>query len=317
MAKLAAFAAIYLIWGSTYLAIKVGVETLPPFLLGGVRFLLAGIPLYAWARLRGAPAPTWRNWRAAAGVGALLLVGGNGMVIWSEQFVDSGVASLVVALVPVFLVILERLGGGDAVPRSLRAGVVIGFLGVAALMLPARGVAAINPIGLAGLLIASLSWAMGSLRSRRANLPANARLAAATQMLAGGAGLLLLATLTGEWGRLDVGNVSSASLLALGYLVVMGAIVGFSAYLWLLRVCAPSSVGTYAFVNPVVALLLGAGLAGEPLGARTLLASLAILGAVILIHFARRRGRRYWSSLSCSRKSLRNLSSLGSITTRQ
>ncbi len=299
MTKLAAFGAIYLIWGSTYLAIKLGIETLPPFLMGGGRFLIAGTVLYGLARLRGAERPTPRNWRAAAGVSGLMLVGGSGLVMWSEQYVDSGIAALIVALVPIWMVILERRRGGAAVSRRVIAGVALGCLGVALLALPSgKTLGGINPLGVGGLILASFFWALGSIRSSAAALAEHGTLAAGTQMLTGGGVLIVVGTLSGEWGRLDASAVSSVSLFAFGYLATMGALVGFSAYMYLLRHCSAASVGTYAFVNPVIALLLGWALAGETLGPRTLFAAIAIIGAVVLIHSTRLRPRIRRYSLS-------------------
>ncbi len=293
----AAFAAIYVVWGSTYLAIRFAIETLPPFLMAGVRFLAAGAILYTWTRLRGTPAPAARHWRSAAIVGGLLLLGGNGGVVWSEQRVASGLAALLVATVPLWVVGFEALGLGGAVaghrlpaPRVL-VGVGLGLLGVALLVGPGRiaGGPGADPLGAGVLVLASMSWAAGSLYSRRAALPASPFLATAMEMLAGGALLTLAGIATGEVGRLDLAAASARSLAAFGYLVGMGSLVGFTAYIWLLRVERPARVATYAYVNPVVAMLLGWALADEPLSARTLLAAAVIVAAVVAITTARAR----------------------------
>lgn len=285
-----AFAAVYLIWGSTYLAIRVAIETLPPFLMAGARFLIAGALLYAWMRRRGAPPPAPHHWRAAAVVGGLLLVGGNGGVVWAEQTVPSGLAALLVATVPLWIVLLDWLRPHGPRPTlALVAGLVAGFAGVAMLIGPGRfaGGAQVDPLGGAVLLLASVSWAAGSLQSRRARLPSSRFLAIAMEMLAGGALLLLAGTLVGEWGSLDLAHVSIRSWTALGYLIVFGSLGGFTAYLWLLATTTPARAATYAYVNPVVAVILGWALADEPVTPRVLLAAAVIISAVVIITTAR------------------------------
>jgi len=314
-----AFTAIYLVWGSTYLAIRFALETLPPFLMVGVRFLMAGGILFTWAWLRGelrrkphevlqvtSPATGPRSplsfvtWRAAFVAGGLLLLGGNGGVVWAEYLgLPSGLAALIVSTVPLWVVVLEWLG-----PRSVRTGrpgrpvavgVLLGLAGVVLLLGPkgfahsaegAEGGALL--LGGAIVVAASLSWAYGSVISRRLPLPSSPLLATAMEMLAGGVLLTLAGFATGEWGRVAWEQVSTKSLLALGYLVVFGSLVAFTAYVWLLKVVPTSKVATYAYVNPVVALFLGWGLAAEPLTARTLMAAAVILGAVVLITTFRR-----------------------------
>jgi drug/metabolite transporter (DMT)-like permease len=291
-----AMLAVYIVWGSTYLAIRFAIETLPPFLMASTRFLIAGIILYAFRRLRGDPAPQRVEWRSAAIVGVLLLVGGNGGVVWAEQYVASGVAALLVGSVPLWMVVLDALRPGQAhlARRSTdkrsrwltTVGVVLGFLGIGLLVSPSSLtglVGEIDPLGAAVLTLAAFLWATGSLYSRGAQLPRSPLLGTGMEMLAGGAGLLLLGTLTGEWGRLDLEAVSTRSLLGLGYLIIFGALVGFAAYTWLLRVAPTALVSTYAYVNPLVAILLGNLLAQEPLTARVLIAAGIILGAVALI----------------------------------
>jgi drug/metabolite transporter (DMT)-like permease len=282
----AAFAAIYVIWGSTYLAIHFAIQTLPPFWMAATRFLLAGMLLYGWARLRGGERPTLLHWRSAAIVGGLLLMGGNGGVVWAQQHVPTGLTALLVASVPVWMVLLDGIGRGWRRPATqVLLGIGLGLAGVALLVGPGRfaGASAVDPLGALVLVLASLCWATGSLYSRRARLPASPLLGTAMEMLAGGALLLLAGLLTGEAAKLDLGAASPKSLLAVGYLVVFGSLVGFTAYIWLLRVTRPALVATYAYVNPVVAVFLGWAFAGEPLSARTLLAAAIIIGGVVLI----------------------------------
>ena len=287
-----AFGALYLIWGSTYLAIRFAIETLPPFTMAGVRFAVAGSVLYLWTwRVRGVPHPDRRAWRAGTAVGALLLLGGNGGVVWAEQYVPSGLVALLVATVPIWMVLLDWLSGGERPGPFVVFGLLWGFGGVALLMSGGE-IGATTPRALLGglaVLAGSLSWAVGSLYSRTAALPRTRagapapRMATAVQMLTGGSLLLLLGLLTGEAARIDPGGVSLRSALALAYLVVFGSLVAFSAYIWLLRHASAARVSTYAYVNPLVALLLGWALADEPLGPRTLVAAAVILSAVALI----------------------------------
>lgn len=283
---LGAFAALYLIWGSTYLAIRFAIETLPPLLMASVRFLVAGALLYAWSRSRGAPRPTRTQWRDAAVVGGLLFVGGNGAVVISQQWVPSGLVALLVASVPLWMVVVDWFWGSRVHPggRAL-IGLLLGFGGVAFLA-GSPGVGAGGPRELFGafLVVAgSLAWATGSIYARQADMPPRPRLWVGMQMLSGGALLLPLALATGEFSRLDVAGVSAKSVLALLYLVVFGALIAFSAYIWLLGVSTPARVATYAYVNPVVALLLGWGLAGEPLTPRSLAAATIIIASVVVI----------------------------------
>jgi drug/metabolite transporter (DMT)-like permease len=287
----AAFGAIYLIWGSTYLAIRFAIETLPPFLMAGARFLVAGGLMMLWVRGSGAAPPTRAQWRAAAIVGTLLLVAGNGGVVWAQQRVPSGMAALLVSLVPLWIVLLDWLRRGGVRPEgAVFFGVLAGLGGVAWLVGPeqALGAERLDPVGAAVLVFACLSWATGSLYSRGAELPASPALGIGMQMLIAGGILTLLGTLRGELVGIDLGQASLRSWLALGYLVVFGSIVGFSAYVWLLRVADTAKVATYAYVNPVIAILLGWGLAGEELTLRALSASAVIVAAVALITVKRR-----------------------------
>lgn len=285
---------MYVLWGSTYLAIRFAIQTLPPFMMAAARFLIAGGLLYAWTRWRGAPRPTLPQWRGATVVGGLLLMCGNGAVVWSEQRVPTGLAALLVATVPLWMVLLDGAGRGwRRPPTQVLLGVGFGLTGVALLVGPGHfaGSDGIDPIGAAALLVGSAFWASGSLYSRRATLPESRLLGTAMQMIGGGCCLLVLGTLLGEWSQLDLAHASARSLLALGYLVVFGSLVGFTAYIWLLRVSTPALVSTYAYVNPVVAVLLGWAFAGEPITARTLLAAAVIVAAVMLITTHRPRAK--------------------------
>lgn len=281
------FAAIYLIWGSTYLAIRIGIETLPPFLLAGVRFCLAGALLYGALRLGGTPRPKASTWKSAALVGTLMMFGGNGLVTWAQQEVPSGLAALLIATVPIWMVVLDAtVYGGGRPGKWVVLGLVMASLGLVVLVGPSEG--AVSPWGALVLLLAALSWATGSLVQRSVSLPKSPWMSAAMQMIAGGVLMVVIATFTGEWSRLDPSTVSLRSILAFFYLVVFGSIVGLSAYVYLLRRTSAAAVSTYAFVNPVIALALG-WLFGEVVTTRTLLGALMIVGSVFLIHWAKNR----------------------------
>ncbi|HPV08670.1 MAG TPA: EamA family transporter, partial [Aggregatilineales bacterium] len=248
----AAFAAIYIIWGSTYLGIRFAIETIPPFLMAGVRFLLAGAMLYGWARVRGAPRPLRVHWRSAAIIGALLLLGGNGGVTWGEQHIASGLAALLVATVPIWIAALDWLRPGGTRPDGpVIAGLLLGFVGILLLVGPGNlgGGEGNYTLGTLAVLGAAFSWALGSLYSKRAPLPGDALQGIGMEMLAGGVWLWLAGTLAGEWGQLNLGAISLRSGLALAYLTLFGSLVGFTAYVWLLRVVSPARAATYAYVN--------------------------------------------------------------------
>jgi drug/metabolite transporter (DMT)-like permease len=286
-----ALGGIYLLWGSTYLAIRFAIETLPPLLMAGTRFLIAGSLLYGWVRLRGGPRPVARNWRSAAVVGGLLLLGGNGSVTLSERWVPSGLAALLIATVPLCMVLLEWLRPGGVRPRAgAIAGVLLGLGGVALLVGPAGtgGAASVDRGGAALLIFASLSWSVGSIYSRSASLPSSPLLATAMEMLCGSALLLGLGLALGEGSQVHLASVTLRSGLALAHLIVFGSLVAFSCYVWLLRVSSPAVVSTYAFANPMVAVLLGWALAGERLDGRTWAATAIIVTAVALITLSRR-----------------------------
>ena len=290
-----AFAAVYLIWGSTYLAIRIAIETIPPFLMGGIRFLIAGGVLYVTMRWRGVPAPTRTHWRSALIVGGFLLFGGNGGVIVAEQLVPSGLAALVIATVPLWMTLLNWKWGDRARPNiGVALGLGLGVVGIGLIAAPSASAdgSAINPTGALILISAALMWSIGSLYSRRAHLPSDALLATSMEMLAGGALMLVAGLLIGQIGQVRLDHVALRSLAALGYLVVFGSLIGFTAYVWLLRVSIPARVSTYAFVNPVVAVFLGWMFAGETLSARELIAAGLIILAVVLITLNQGRGLR-------------------------
>jgi drug/metabolite transporter (DMT)-like permease len=285
---IAAFAAVYVIWGSTYLAIRFAVEVLPPFLMVGTRFLISGLILYGWARINGAPRPDLSQWKSAAIVGMLLLVFGNGLISWSEQRIPSGLAALLAATVPFWMVILEWTRPHGRAPTGRTAlGLIIGFVGVGLLCQPWSSPEGtrFDLLGAAMVMVAALSFATGSLYSVRAHLPSSPLLSMGIEMLSGGMIAFLFGLLRGEPGNIEIFTITARSLLALAYLIVFGSIVGFTAYMWLLRVCRSAWVSTYAFVNPVVAVFLGWALGGEPLTANTLMAALLIILSVFFITF--------------------------------
>ena len=278
-----ALGAVYVIWGSTYLAIRFAIETMPPFLMASARYLTAGAILYLWARAQGAPRPSLLHWRSAAIIGAFLLLVGNGGVVWAEQRIDSGLAALLISTEPLWIVLLVWMRFGRKRPNpKVIAGLVLGFIGLMMLVKPS-GSASIDLLAAAVVILASVSWAWGSLYGQRAPLPSSPLATTGMQMLAGGAFLGITSLATGEPARFVLSEVSLRSWLALGYLIVFGAIVAFTAYVWLLRVAPPVLVSTYAYVNPVVAVFLGWALAGEPLTAGTLWAAAVILTGVALI----------------------------------
>jgi len=282
-----AFAAIYLIWGSTYLAIRFAIDTIPPLLMVGVRYMIAGALLYAWVVWRGeATRPTRAQWGSAFFLGGCFFLLGNGGVSWAESRIPSGTAALLVAMVPLWMTVIEWLGPRRRRPTPLAlAGLVIGFLGVAFLAGPGASLtkAAIDPLPVLVLVVTTFGWAYGSLHSSSAARPPSILQAVAMQTFAGGILSCAAGTLLGEWRDLDISAISLRSILAMSYLVIFGSIVAFTAYTWLLRVTRPTRVGTYAFVNPIVAVFLGWTLGGEVASARTLIAGAVIVTGVVLI----------------------------------
>lgn len=290
---IAAFIAVYIIWGSTYLTIGWAVQTVPPFLMAGSRFFLAGLILYIWARTQGADRPTAINWRASLIVGGLLLVTGNGLLSWAEKSVPSSLAALLISSVPLWMAVIEWARPSGSRPSlPVAAGIVLGFLGVALLFAPAvfSGGAAVSIAGTTVILFAAISWAAGSLYSRTAPVAASAPLSNGMEMIAGGVLLLVLGLVTGEAGQLHLDQISLRSGLSLLYLILFGSIVAFSAYIFMLKTAPVALVSTYAYVNPVVAVLLGVAFNGERLTPLTLAAAGVIIAAVVVITTFRTRG---------------------------
>ena len=288
---IAAFASVYVWWGSTYLAIRYAVETLPPFMTAGVRFLTAGSILWFFARLTGADKPTRLQWREASIVGTFLLLGGNGSVMWAEQYMPSGLAALMIATTPLFMTALDWLiWKGPRPGLRVCLGLLLGFSGIFLLIRPweehTHGAGEAKPIDLAAaaaLVFATLSWSCGSLYGKRADAPKNPLLTSGMQMLVGGAVMLTVGLALGEWKRIDPSLVSARSLWSVLHLIVFGSLVGFSCFSWLIRVAQPAKVATYAYVNPVVAVFLGWAIAGETLTGWAILAAAVILSGVVLI----------------------------------
>jgi drug/metabolite transporter (DMT)-like permease len=286
-----AFAVVYLVWGSTYLAIRFAVETIPPLLMAGTRFLVAGGILYAWQRLRtprpgGTPIATRAQWRGAAATGLFLIAASYGLVSWAELTVPSGIVALVTAMTPLWMVVIPMLTGSGRRPHALVIfGIAIG-LAAQALLFGVGDVdhQRIDPWGLSAVVLAGISWAIGSLRARRGDLPPDPFLSSAMQMLTGGAVLMIASLVAGELARFSVERVTLHSLLAWIYLVVAGSIVAYSAYLYLLKSTSLARASTYAYVNPIVAVALGWLLAGEPFGRRTVVAMVLTLLAVLAIN---------------------------------
>jgi drug/metabolite transporter (DMT)-like permease len=286
---------VYLVWGSTYLAIRLAIETLPGFTMAGVRFVIAGALLLGWGLWRGGSLGSWRQLPTTLGIGALLLLGGNGGVVWAEYRISSGAAALLVAVEPVWVALLApAVTGAARAGWRTYSGLALGIGGVAALVLDPTGLdgSRVDPWGAVAVVVAALSWALGSLWTVRADLPTSRAVATGQQMIAGGLLLAFAGAATGEWAALDATRFSTSSLLAFGYLVVFGSIVAFTAYGFLLRAAPPSVVATYAFVNPVVAVLLGWLIVDESLSWRVAGASVMILGSLSLIFGEHGKGGR-------------------------
>lgn len=292
----AALVAVYIVWGSTYLAIRFAIETIPPFFMAGIRFLVSGALLYFWRLLGGDPAPKKVEWRSASIVGLLLLLGGNGGLVWAEQRVPSGIASLFIATAPLWMVLIDSLR-----PKGARAnwltwmGVLVGLIGTALLANPWQSHTVsppLDPLGMGVLILAALSWSIGSLYSRKAALPSSPLLGTGMEMLVGSAGLFIFSGFIGEWNQINISAVSLRSLAGLAYLILFGSEIGFVAYTWLLRNAPTTLVSTYAYVNPVVAILLGSFVAHEPLEPTEIISAMVIIGGVVLITTAKSLGER-------------------------
>jgi drug/metabolite transporter (DMT)-like permease len=283
---LLAFAIIYFVWGSTFLAIRVGVREVPPFLLAGMRFLVAGIVLYGWMRVRGAPSPTAREWGAASLLAVLIFLLDYGLLFWAERRVPSGIAAVMMATIPVFMAIAEIIFLRTQ-RLTLRLGLALltGLAGVAVLVGHSieLGQAPVDTAGACALIIAAMSWSLAASLTRRMPLPANKAMSSGAQMFAGGVLLTLSAALLGEFRGFHVQAVSRGAWLALAYLIMAGSIIGFTAYVWLIDHQSPTKVGTYAYVNPVIAVLVGYFLGGEAIGPRTVAGTVLVLVSVIII----------------------------------
>jgi drug/metabolite transporter (DMT)-like permease len=286
---------LYFVWGSTYLGIAIAVDTIPPFFMAASRFLIAGLILLTWSMAREGRAfrlPSALEWRDSAIVGALLLGGGMGMVAYGEQTVPSGITALFVAMVPVWVAILGRIFLGERLPRLAVAGIVLGFAGVAILIGPSAfgGAGALAPLGLVAILISPISWSSGSLfASHRATLPRRPLVATGAQMGSGGLVLLVMSVVSGELGDFRIEAISTNSIIAMVYLTIIGSLLAFTVFGWLLRVAPLPLIATYAYVNPVVAVILGALVLSEPIELRTVVAGGVIVFAVAVIVTARGR----------------------------
>jgi drug/metabolite transporter (DMT)-like permease len=289
---LLAFAIIYFVWGSTFLAIRIGVRQVPPFLLAAMRFVVAGLALYGWMLIKGERGPTARQWLSALLLALLIFVGDYGLLFWAEQRVPSGLAAVMLATIPAFMALSEIvILRTQRLTIGLASALLIGMCGVAVLVSRSLnlGGAAIDRAGAVALIIGAVNWSVASALSRKLPLPSSKVMSSGTQMLAGGVLLALAAALRGEFRDFHPLAVSALAWLALLYLIIAGSIVGFTAYVWLLHHESPTRVGTYAYVNPVVAVLLGYFAGGEPLGARTIVGSLCVLASVLMITTTRAR----------------------------
>jgi len=288
-----ALLALYVVWGSTYLAIRFAVETIPPFLSAGLRFLIAGTILFVWRRAAGDAIPTPRQWRSAAIVGILLLLGGNGILSFAEQRIASGIAALIVGTAPLWLVLLEAIRPGGQKPNLLAIlGLFIGFGGIFLLIGPVKfihGTPEFDMLGIGAVTLASFLWSLGSIYSRSADLPSSSLMATSAEMLTGGLAIVIVSGLTGEWSSFHFARVARNSWLGMAYLISFGSLIGFVSYGWLLKNAPISLVATYAYVNPLVAVFLGAWLADEIINARILVAGLVIIGSVVLINQTKSR----------------------------
>ena len=286
-----ALIALYIVWGSTYLGIRIAIETIPPFFHAGVRFLISGLILVVWQRSAGHALPTRKQWISTAIIGSLLLLGGNGLVAWAEQFIPSGIAALIISSSPMFLVIGEAIRPNGVKPNWQGiVGILIGFAGIFILIGPSEisgSATKLNPLGIAALLAAELFWSTGSIYSKSVDLPKSSLMNTGAQMLIGSISLFIVSLVSGELHGWDITAVSARSLYGLSYLILVGSLVGFVSYGWLLQNAPISLVSTYAYVNPIVAVFLGTWLASEPLEPRIWLAAGIIVGSVIFINSTR------------------------------
>ena len=283
------------VWGSTFLAIRVGVLAVPPLLFAAIRFFIAGLVLVAWTAFRREPWPRAREWGSICLLAALIFVGDYGLLFWAEQKVPSGVAAVMLATIPAFIAIAEVLLLRRArLTMQLGAALVIGLGGVWVLMSRSfnLGGAPISTVGAVALIVAAMFWSVASVMTRRLPLPSSKVLTSGAQMLAGGAMLAVVSTALGEPWRFHPAAVSGQAWFALAYLIVMGSIVGFTSYVWLIQHESPTKVGTYAYVNPVVAVLVGYLLGGEALGLRTILGTVLVLASVLLITLGKSTGNK-------------------------
>jgi len=291
-----ALLALYIVWGSTYLAIRFTVETIPPFLSAGIRFFFSGAILFVWRRAAGDTLPTARQWRSSAIVGIFLLLGGNGLVSFAEQYVPSGITALILGSMPLWMVSIEAVRPGGVRPNWLTIfGLLIGFGGIFLLVGPAELTSAghtLNPLGVGALLAAAFLWSIGSIYSRNADMPRSSLMSTAAQMLTGSVVLFAVSGLIGEWDSFSFSKVALNSWLGLSYLIAVGSLIGFVSYGWLLQNAPVSLVATYAYVNPLVAVFLGAWLADEIINTRILLAGLIIIGSVMLINQTKRKPKK-------------------------
>jgi len=286
-----ALLSLYIVWGSTYLAIRFAIETIPPFLSAGMRFLIAGMILMIWRRAAGDAMPTKRQWRSTAIVGIFLLLGGNGLVSFAEQYVTSGVAALIVGSTPLWMVSIEALRPGGVKPNWLAIlGLLIGFGGIFLLVGPSQLTGdshTLDPLGVGALLAAAFLWSVGSIYSRNTDIPKSSLMSTSAQMLTGSLAIFAVSGMAGEWSGFNFSDVTTNSWLGLLYLITIGSLIGFVSYGWLLQNAPISLVATHAYVNPLVAVFLGAWLADEIINTRILIAGLAIIGSVVLINQAK------------------------------
>jgi drug/metabolite transporter (DMT)-like permease len=290
-----ALLSVYIVWGSTYLGIKIAIETFPPFLMAGIRFLIAGALLYGFVVVKEKKHPKLIEWRDTTIIGTLLLLGGNGLVVIAEKTIPSSIAAIVIATVPLWMIVIAWLLKSQTRPnRSTLIGTLIGFIGVVILMFPSHQEDLhFDTFGLLITLLGAILWSLGSIYSQKATLPTSVMLSTAMQMLSGGLVLMITATLFGEWQQFHLETLSSRSVWAFAYLVFIGSLVGFSAYVWLLKNASPYLASTYAFVNPLVALCLGYCFADEVLSVKALIATVLIISAVVMITLSKAKKRSH------------------------